>query len=519
VTGGAESRDAAQGGSPVVETRGLSKSYGVVSVLQDVSISIAPGEVIGLIGANGAGKSTFIKCLTGAVFASAGTVLVDGNPVDVRTPEDGLRHGLAAVQQEVNVIADHSVAENIMLGRFPSSLGFVSSRTMSARVRDLLDRVQLNDLDPETHAGALTPSAKRLVMVATVLAREPRVLILDEPTAALAPEESAVVAKLVRELSAAGIAVVYVSHRLHEVKDLCSRVIALRNGRQSGELAGDDVTRHNMLKLIGGKDEPDTLLVSEDHAHSEVREPGEVLLDVQGVSGVRVRGVSFKAYRGEVLGIAGLAGSGRSELLRLIYGLQPLTAGVVHYAGSPLGPSLRSRVRRRMGYVAELRAANVLRGLDVVRNLTCNSTGEHRRFRIFASGAWERLTTQRVAQEVRLVGRPEGPMENLSGGNQQKILISRWLERDTDLLILDEPTAGVDLLARADIHGLLHKVTEQGKTVLVASVEADELTTICDRVLVMVEGEIRAVLTPPFTEQELVNALFSHKSLPTAVPA
>jgi ribose transport system ATP-binding protein len=353
-------------------------------------------------------------------------------------------------------------------------------------------------------------------MVASVLAREPRLLILDEPTAALPPEESAVVAKLVRELSADGVAVIYVTHRLHEVKDLCSRVIALRNGRLSGTLTDGDVTRHNMLTLIGGKEEPETLLVSEEHVHKEVRATGDVVLEGRNVSGKRVRDVSFAAHRGEIVGIAGLAGSGRSELLRLIYGLQPLTAGTLQYRGAELGSGLRTRVQQRMGYVAELRSANVLRGLSVSRNLTCNSIGSHRRLGIFADDVWERETTERVAGQVSLVGKPDMAIENLSGGNMQKVLISRWLVRDAELLLLDEPTSGVDLVARAEIHELLHEITSRGKTVIVASVEADELTTICDRVLVMVEGEISATLTPPFTEEDLVNAMFSHRMHETA---
>jgi ribose transport system ATP-binding protein len=494
-----------------LEIQGLGKSYGANEVLADVSFAVAPGEVLGLVGANGAGKSTLIKCLTGAVTADRGEIRVDGELVSLATPDHALRLGISAVQQEILLAGDHSVAENILLGRFQSSFGFTSPKRVAAQARDLLERVGL-DIAPETTAGSLTPSKKRLVMIAAVLAREPRLVILDEPTAALPPEESAMVAALVRGLSADGVSVIYVSHRLAEVKRLAGRVVALRNGRLSGTLAGEEVTRTNMLRLIGGEEEPETLLVTEQHVHTEVRSMGKVILEARDLSGSRVRRASFVAQRGEILGVAGLAGSGRSELLRLLYGLQPVTGGTLHFDGQALEGSLRDRVQRRIGYVAELRASNVLHGLDVSRNLTIASIGTHRRGGVFADARWESETAAQVSAEVSLVGRPDAAIETLSGGNQQKILISRWLVRDTQVLLLDEPTAGVDLLARAEIHALLRKLTEQDKAVIVASVEADELTTICDRVVVMVEGELTAELTPPFSEEDLINAYYRDPS-------
>jgi ribose transport system ATP-binding protein len=498
-------------GGVLLEARGIGKSYGSNRVLDDVTLTLTPGEVVGLIGANGAGKSTLIKCLTGIVSASDGTISLDGEAVSIATPDDGIRHGLCAVQQEVSLVEDQSVGANILLGGLPARFGFVSARRLRERAQELLRRVQLDGVDPDVLVSTLAPTAKRLVMIAATLAREPRLIILDEPTAALPPEESATVAALVKDLSAHGVAVIYVSHRLHEVKNLCDRVVALRNGRMSGTLEREAITRHDMLKLIGGSAEPDTLLVSEEHVHDEIPQTGDVLFRAENLSGRRVRNVSFEARRGEVLGIAGLAGSGRSELLRLIYGLQQRTSGDLHYRNEQLRHGVRERVNLRMGYVAELRASNVLRGLTVQRNVTCNSVASHRRFGVFSDQGWERKATVDIGRQVSLVGAPEMAIENLSGGNQQKVLISRWLVRDTELLLLDEPTSGVDLVARAEIHKLLRELTAQGKTVIVASVEADELTTLCDRVLVMVEGEIRAQLDPPFSEQELVNALFRHR--------
>lgn len=494
-----------------LSARSISKDYGPVRVLNGVSFEISAGEVVGLIGANGAGKSTLIKCLTGAVMYTEGSIQVDGEEVAFRTPDDALDRGVAAVPQEVTLTADLSVAETISLGCLPSVWGFTTRAKVNSVARQHLRRVQLPDLDPNIMSGSLTPTAKRLVMVAAVLAREPQLVILDEPTAALPPEESAVIHRLVRDLSAAGVAVIYVSHRLHEVKDLCNRVVALRNGGLAGELQGDAVTRRAMLALIGGAAEPDTLLLSEEHSHDQVRPMGETVLEVLGLCGKRIQDVSFSARRGEILGVAGLAGSGRSELLRLIYGLQTPTAGESTYRGTKLSGGPRARMRRKVGYVAELRSSNMLRGLSVARNMTCNSVGDHKRFGLFADDSWERRMTETTGRDVGLVGRPDSAIENLSGGNIQKVLIGRWLARDTELLLLDEPTSGVDLVARKEIHDVLHRMTEQGKTVIVASVEVDELTTICDRVLVMVEGRVATTLRPPFSEAQLVSALFENQ--------
>lgn len=263
-----------------------------------------------------------------------------------------------------------------------------------------------------------------------------------------------------------------------------------------------------MIALIGGDAEPQEVIRSGQHVHTEVRSPGEVLLEARSLSGVRVRDVDLTVRSGEIVGVAGLAGSGRSELLRLLYGLQPVTAGRCTMRGVPLDGSVATRARNRIGYVAELREANVLAGMSVTRNVTVNSVTDHRWAGVFVDGRWEDAVTSRMAEDVALVGRRDAPIETLSGGNQQKVLIGRWLVRDAEVLLLDEPTAGVDLVARAEIHRLLRERTAAGMGVVLASVEADELTAVCDRVVVMVEGRITQELTPPFTEKDLVAAFF-----------
>jgi ribose transport system ATP-binding protein len=490
-----------------VDIENLSKVYGSSQVLTDVSFALSSGSVVGLIGANGAGKSTLIKCLTGVVDATTGIVSVDGDPVSLASPLEGLKQGFSAVSQKVVLAETESVAENIMLGLLPSKGGIVARSQLKKDVDALLRRVGL-DIEQSRPVGSLTPSEKRLVMIAAVLARNPRVIIFDEPTAALPAEASTTVLNLVKDLRSQGHAIIYISHRLYEVEELADSVVALSNGRVTGILEKVEITRGKMLSLIGGRDQSSD--ASSDVSNQVSNTQGEVCLEVRELSGSRVSDVSFSIHAGEIVGIGGLAGAGRSELLRLIYGLQAPTHGDSYVQGKALGKSLRSRFENKIGYLAELRDANVLKGLSVIQNASISGVGKHKKFRILADAAWEKHSTQEVGASVSLVGKVAAAIDTLSGGNQQKVLLGRLMIQDAQVLLLDEPTAGVDLVARAEIHGVLKSLSEQGKSVVVASVENEELAEICDRVLILVEGKLVSELKAPFTEEDLVNAYFYH---------
>lgn len=493
-----------------VEVRGLSKAYGETTVLSGVSFELHGGQVIGLIGANGAGKSTLIKSLTGVVTATSGDVLIDGVEVMLDSPLAGLRHGFSAVSQKVILAEQQSVAENVMLGLLPNRFGVVSRRQLKSTVKRLLDKVGLK-VDLDLPVSALTPSDKRLAMIAAVLARNPMVIIFDEPTAALPAEATAIVVNLVKELRAQGHAIIYISHRLHEIQELADSVVALSNGKVTGILDKRSATHGKMLSLIGGAEALAMETASKEAAGSaphESHRKGDVLLEVRNLSGSRVHDVSFSVHAGEIIGIGGLAGAGRSELLRLIFGLQPTTAGDCYVNGQSLGKSIRSRVNNRIGYIAELRDANILKGLSVVQNATISGVGAKRRLGLFADATWEKRSAKEVCERISLVGRLSAAIDNLSGGNQQKVLLGRLMIQNSDVLLLDEPTAGVDLVARAEIHEVMRNLTEQGKAIVMSSVETDELTAICDRVLILVEGGLVRELHAPFTQEELVNAFF-----------
>jgi ribose transport system ATP-binding protein len=312
----------------------------------------------------------------------------------------------------------------------------------------------------------------------------------------------------VKDLRSQGHAIIYISHRLYEVEELADSVVALSNGHVTGILEKSAITRGKMLALIGGRDQD-----GDAASGAKLQAPsaqGEVRLEVRELSGSRVSNVSFSVHAGEIVGIGGLAGAGRSELLRLIYGLQAPTHGDSYVQGKALGKSLRSRFENKIGYLAELRDANILRGLSVIQNASVSGVGKHKKFRIFADAAWEKKSTNEVGERVSLVGKLAAAIDTLSGGNQQKVLLGRLMIQDAQVLLLDEPTAGVDLVARAEIHGVLKELIKQGKSVVVASVENEELAALCDRVLILGEGKLVSELKAPFTEEDLVNAYFRH---------
>jgi ABC-type sugar transport system ATPase subunit len=488
-------------GAPLLRVVDVGKRYGAVQALAAANVSIAPGEVVGLIGANGAGKSTLVHILAGAIRPDEGHLEMDGQPIHFSSPIDALAAGVALDTQELNLIDQCSIAENLAYGDMPSRWGLMDGRGLHARARRLLDRVGLEHVDPRRMAGSLSPVEARLVSIARALAREPRLLILDEPSAALPTDTAQHLGPLIREAADGGAAIVYVSHRFGEVKQFCDRVIAMRDGRVPQEMHGEAMSISRMIECVGGRE-----LEPESTFRAAVLET-PVVVHATGLSGHRVSGVDLQVHAGEILGVGGLHGSGRSELLRLLAGAQAPTAGKLGVLdGRPLRSS-RDAARRGVGYLPEGRRLMIFGDMDVTSNATIAVLrGIHR---VVTKQARERSLVAEVAARVRLVGAPDAPMTTLSGGNQQKVCLARWLLGDVPLLVLDEPTLGIDLGARAEIHDLLRELARAGKTVIVASAEPEELVSLCDRVLVMVEGSIARELRAPFDADTVVAASYA----------
>ncbi|MEZ5669558.1 MAG: sugar ABC transporter ATP-binding protein [Alphaproteobacteria bacterium] len=504
-------RTGAQHAPPFLAVSGIHKSFGGVHALKGAALEIAAGEVHGLVGANGAGKSTLIRILAGLERPDAGTVALDGVPVAIETPHAATRLGLSFIHQELALVPTMTVLENIMLGAPKKQrLGLVDWRAIARDVEPVARRVGIA-VPLSTNVSALSTAENWLVSICRALVHNSRLIVMDEPTASLSANECTRLFAIVRDLSASGVAVLYVSHRLDEILDLCHRTTVLRDGRPVGTLAGPAMTRRALVEAIVGGAVPEHL----EHAHDFAGDT--VVLSVRGLARQpHVRGVDFDLHAGEVLGLGGLVGAGRSEAARLLFGADRLQAGTMTLAGRRYEPHAPSdAVAAGIGLVPEERrsdglilgkslAFNVgLANLDKIRVSRGLPLIDYRRR---ASLALDTIRTLQVkAQGI------EAPVGRLSGGNQQKVVIGRWLARTPRVLILDEPTRGVDIGARGEIHRLIRRLAADGMAVLVISSEPDELPDLCDRVLIMAEGRVvRELAGSAVTRNAIVDASYAH---------
>lgn len=500
----------------IAEVRGARKQYPGVVALDDVDFAIAPGEVRALLGQNGAGKSTLIRLLSGVETPDAGTVIIDGTPLAGGVAEAG-RRGVATCYQELSLVREITVAENLSLGAWPMGIFGIDRKRMIASARATLARLGA-DIDPEAIVGSLTLAQQQIVEMARAVQEEPKLLILDEPTSALAAAEVDLVLATVRRLSAEGVAVLYVSHRMEEIRQIADSATVMRNGRviETVSIAGADTGRIIHLMLGEALDAAPVIGAG--------RALGEVLLEVRELSlPPKLESVTFTARAGEVLGIAGLLGTGRTELLRAIAGYERAKSGEVVVRGVPEPRPTVSRMRRLgVGMTPEDRkGSGIIPGLGIDENIVMSD------YRSVSAGgvlvaARIRTATKALAQRLAIkADNLSRPITTLSGGNQQKAVIARWLHADSDILLLDEPTRGVDVRAKAQIYDIMRQVADSGKLVVFVSSEAEELPLACDRVLVLRDGRIREEFrAPDITVADVLAAsMGAHEGPPVAVPA
>ncbi|PRX47284.1 ribose transport system ATP-binding protein [Prauserella shujinwangii] len=494
--------------SPVVRLCGIGKRFLGNQVLRDVDLDLHAGEVHALVGENGAGKSTLMKVLAGVHQPDEGTIEVDGVRRTFASPREAQSAGISIVHQEFNLLGDRSVAENVHLGREPVRWGRVDRRRMEAETERLLDWLGERGISPRTQVRRLPVAQQQVVEIVKALATDARVLAMDEPTAALADHEVELLYDLVRRLRERNIAILYVSHRLREVFDLSQRITVLKDGelvtvRPTRELTSDQLVRHMVGRPLDAYF-PD---------RARPADLGDVRLAVRGGGNARVHGIDLRLRAGEIVGLAGLQGAGRSAVARAVCGAEPFTEGTVELDGTPARiRSPRAAVRRGVAYVTEDRKGE---GLALRQSVRDNALLVRRA--AFGRGrGLRRLDLGELLRSVTLVARgPDQEVRLLSGGNQQKVVLAKWLAVEPKVLVVDEPTRGIDVGAKKAVYDLLRGLAGQGVAILLISSELPELIGMSDRVLVMYDGRIAGEL-PAGPSEEAVMALATGHALEAA---
>ncbi|MEX0716290.1 MAG: sugar ABC transporter ATP-binding protein [Planctomycetaceae bacterium] len=492
---------------PLLSMHGVSKRFGATRALDGVSFELRPGEVMALLGENGAGKSTLMKILSGALRPDAGRIELLGNPYLPRDPHAAHAAGVAMIYQELNLAPDLSVEDNVMLGQEIGRAGILRRGAQGPRVREALSRLGHSDLRPETPVGRLSVAVRQIVEIARALVRRARVIVFDEPTSSLTRSDAERLFDVIRRLKRDGIGIVYISHFLEEIRSVCGLFTVLRDGRTVGGGNVADVSNEAIVAQMVGRAVGE-LFPCVPH------QPGETILSLADLSGRKSpRGVSLDLRRGEILGIAGLVGAGRTELLRCVYGLDPIARGEASLprqrgeAGA-LPAGTRGRIAAGIGFVSEDRKQE---GLAQERSLADNVTLS--RLAPYSRCGWLALRRRDAIvgdwmRRLRIRARsPRQAVSELSGGNQQKAAIARVLHQEADVILLDEPTRGIDVATKADIYRLMGELAARGKAVLFVSSYFTELLAVCDRVAAMARGRIVDVRpASEWTEESLLRA-------------
>ncbi|MEU0846148.1 sugar ABC transporter ATP-binding protein [Streptomyces sp. NPDC005962] len=473
---------------PLLTMSGITKSFPGVRALDGVDLDVQAGEVHCLLGQNGAGKSTLIKVLAGAHQPDGGDIVWQGAPVVLKSPVAAMRLGIATIYQELDLVEGLSVAENIFLGHEPATAGFVRSRAARATA-ELLARLGHPEIDPRRLVGELSAAAQQIVSMARALSHDVRLIVMDEPSAALDPDEVDNLFRIVGDLTTGGVAVVYISHRLEEIRRIGDRVTVLKDGRAAARgLPARTTPTRDVVALMTGRDVEYAFPRRTGKAT-----PQEPVLRLQGLARTgEFEPVDLDLAPGEIVGLAGLVGSGRSEILETVYGARRPTAGRVLVDGRPLRPGrVTAAVRAGLGLAPEERKAQALLMLEsVTRNVSVSSLARFSRAGWLDRGA-ERDAARRSVRDLSLhPDDPERPVRTLSGGNQQKAVLARWLLRGCRVLLLDEPTRGVDVGARAELYAVIRRLADDGMAVLLVSSELPEVLGLADRVLVLREGRV-----------------------------
>ena len=491
------------GAAPLLlHVQGVTKSFPGVKALQDMHFELRAGEVLAVVGENGAGKSTLMKLLSGIYTADEGRFTLDGQPYQPAGPRQAQELGISIIHQEFNLMPDLTVAQNIFIGREPRSGGFLlSDRRLNKRAQELIDRLHM-PLDARQNVGSLTVAKQQMVEIAKALSYEPKILIMDEPTAALNDAEVEVLHDLIRRFVRPDTGVIYISHRMEELKRISDRITVIRDGKYIDTLPTATTQMKDVIARMVGRE------IAGEARPENVRAERPVLLSVRGLTTKSLlKNVSFDLYEGEILGFAGLMGAGRTEVARALVGADPVQSGTIELRGRPVRiGSPADAARLGIGYLSEDRKKfGLLLEQDVNANIGLSSLAQRFQSLGFVKDGAMRATSKDLVSALQIKTPSIGQTsKNLSGGNQQKVVIAKWLVKDCDVLIFDEPTRGIDVGAKEEIYRLLNELAGQGKSIIMISSELPEVLRMSHRVVVMSEGRVTGELSAAEATQESV---------------
>lgn len=485
--------------APFLEMRGITKQFPGVLALNKVDLCIYPGRVLALVGENGAGKSTLMKVLSGVHRRDAGEILLDGKSVEITSPLASRQMGISIIYQELSVLNNMDIAENIFVGRERKKGGFVDKRAQHAEARALLDRVGLN-IDTHTKTGTLSTAQKQMVEVAKALSFNAKLIIMDEPTSSLTDKETAMLMDIIRKLRDEGVAIVFISHRMNEIFEISDEIAVLRDGEMVKHMITAEVDEAQVIAAMVGRD-VQNLFVKED------AKIGDVVLEVKNLSTKNfLKDISFKVHAGEIVGFAGLVGAGRSEVMRAVFGIDPRESGEIQIDGKPVKiESTVDALRAGLGFVPEDRKEQgLILKMSVRHNTSIAALSTVAKGWFIDRRAETALTDEYVAKLKVKTPSNEQKVMNLSGGNQQKVVIAKWLANHPSVLILDEPTRGIDVGAKKEIHALMSEMARQGVAIIMISSELPEVLGMSDRIYVMHEGRLKGEIARADANQEVI---------------
>lgn len=486
-------------GDVILTMKGIDKSFPGVHALKEVNLELRKGEVHALMGENGAGKSTLMKVLTGIYAKDKGTITFEGKEVEFKNPKEAQTAGIVIVHQELNMMNHLTVAQNIFIGRESMNGKFINDRRMNEEASKLFKLLNI-DIDPKETMGRLTVGRQQMCEIAKAISTDAKVIVFDEPTAALTDAEINELFKIIEDLRRKNIGIIYISHRMDEIKRITDRVTVMRDGEYVGTIVTEESTKDDIINMMVGR-----VVYEEPKSHSNVPKNAPVVLKVENLNaGKMVRNVSFELHKGEILGFSGLMGAGRTETARALFGADKKDSGNIYINGKKVMiNSPQDAVKAGIGYLSEDRKRY---GVNVEKTVAENTTMaslEHFTKGLFIDKRKEKEVTKKYVNALKTkTPSIDQKVRNLSGGNQQKVVIAKWLTRDCDILIFDEPTRGIDVGAKSEIYSLMNELVKQGKSIIMISSELTEVLRMSDRIVVMCEGRKTGELSIEEATQE-----------------